>query len=311
MLELIPSEPDALSTTDISGIFQDLLRTHTENPCELSAIQNHQNFPILSESTKHSLEALYTPSSPDLVAILKTVQQFGLPVEHDLTQSILRAILHQVSTLRVDDIFTLDRLIRRAYDKDAPNALHVKLLLILPMVYQVNHLDRIDYENIDELCTALKYISCNSGRLSRRAVSGVVTSLRITDANIRQEHAIQIIASLARLKLVDSHIEPLLKKCIEIVADAPLTPNEIDILLDSLSQFNITLDGFDERFGENCVQRLIQEDCDVILACSIRKKFNERVSEFASNLLIDDKSSDSMGFIHRNSLAMTSWISFS
>lgn len=278
VLELIPHEPNALSSKDISGIFYDLQRTHAQNPCELKAIENHRNFSILCESTKENLASVQTKSSTNLVAILKTVQGLGMSVKHDLTQSILCAILHQVSALTLDDIFTLDQLVRESYNKRRPNALHLKLQLILPMVYQINYLDRLDYEDVNKLCSSLNFIANNFERISRRSVSSVVTSLRMSGSNITQKHAIRIMSSLSKLKYINAHIEPLLKKCIQVVSDASLAPDEIKTLLICLNQFDISKDRFNEEFWEKCVSRVIQDDCDVALACFIHRKFSELVT---------------------------------
>lgn len=278
VLELLPNEMNALSSSDISGIFNDLQRTQILNPCDLSTIQNHRNFPILCESTKNNLASNCNLSSTNLVAILRIVQQLGLPAEHDLTQSILRVILQQVFALTLHDIFTLEKLLRGADEKKTSNELHEKLLLVLPMVYQVNYMDRINYEDVDELCATLQFMANNFERLSRRAISGVVTSLRMSGAQIKPKQAIQIIAALSNLKYINAHIEPLLKKCVHVMVDASLAPKDIFLLLNFLNRSKLSVDRCDKQFLEKCVQKLIEEDCDVSLACSIGKILGELVS---------------------------------
>lgn len=281
---------------DISTIFNDLQRTHSQNPCEWSDIQNHRNFPMLCESTKQRLKHTSLPTN--YVAILRTVQQLGLPVEHELTRSILRAILRQVSAMPLEDIFTLDRLVRESYNERSPNDLHEKLLLILPMVYQINYLDQIDYENLDELCSSLEFIANNFERIAKRAVSGVVTSLRLSGAEITPNYAIRIIASLSKLKFINAHVKPLLLKCIQIVTDAQMTPKEVQVLLNCLSQPNLGLDGFDDKFYKKCVHELIHSDCDVLTAFSIHQKFAELVSDSNRSVLW-------WAVIHQNSCVST------
>lgn len=277
VLELIPSDKNALSSKDLSGIFNDLQRTQTLNPCDLSTIQNHRNFPILCESTKQTLAANCNLSSTDVVAILRIVQQLGLPVDHYLTRSILSVILQQVFALTLHDVFTLEKLLRGVDDKLPSNEMR-KLLLILPMVYQVNYMDRINYDDVDELCATLDFMANNFERLSRRAISGVVTSLRISGAHIKPQHAIQIITALTNLKYINAHIEPLLRKCVDVASNAKLAPKEIFCLLAFLNQSKLSVDRCDQQFLKKCVQRLIQEDCEILLACSIGKILGELVS---------------------------------
>lgn len=258
----------------------------------------------------------HTLLSTNYVSILRTVQQLGLPLEHDLTQSILRAILHQVSAMTLEDIFALDRLVRESYNKCSPNELHEQLLLILPMVYQINYLDQIDYENIDELCSSLEFIANNFERIAKRAMSGVVTSLRMSSAEITPYYAIRIIASLSKLKFINDHVNPLLQKCIRIMADAQMTPEEIQLLLNCLNQPNHGVGNFDKRFYNNCVHQLIHSDCGVLTAFSIHEKFAELVSSVfwqGVNLKFHVDSTQTANmifFIRRNSPAWNSWSSY-
>lgn len=309
VLELIPSDTSTLSSKDLSGIFNDLQRTQLQNPCDLSTIHNHPNFSILCESAKYTLASNRNLSSTNLISMLRIVQQLGLPTDHYLTQSILSAILQQVFALTLHDIFTLEKLLRGTDDKLPSNELHGKLLLVLPMVYQLIFMDRINYENVDELCATLHFMANNFERLSRRAIPGVVTSLRMSGAHIKPKQAIQIIAALSNLKYVNAHIEPLLKKCVHLAADAHLSPKEIFLLLNFLNKSKLSVDCCDEQFFEKCVQTLILDDCDVVLACAIGKILAELVSD---RFLRCDctKLKFNLFFSRRNSVALNCWNSF-
>lgn len=268
--------PNGLTLTEISGVIHDLQQTHTQNPCELSIIESHRSFSILCDSLKDTTISI--SESGSLVALLKSVLEIGLSTNHPLTRSILTRIWYQATTLTLDDIFQLDKLIRSSYNEHDPNIMHQKLLMILPMVYQVNYLEELDYEDVDALCNSLDFVANNYNQISRRAISGIVTSLRLNGQYMHLEHAMQIITSLSRLPYIISHIDPLLKKCSDIFANEPLTKAQAVHLLNIVDQFNAKKSFASVAFLQTCVDSLIRNDCEWPLLCSVHKQLKKLVS---------------------------------
>lgn len=224
-------------------------------------------------------EVLRRLNAHKAVEMLRVLLFFRVPINCDISLTVLSMVREQINQLTLDQIMFLDYILKNYAGEPLVGA----LLTALPRVLEAQISQQIDHENVESLVRLLGYIE--GRKMSYRTVNNVVSSLTLHGTDLDPPTATRIIISLCELKRFNPVCERLLRNVSTIMTDSfrNVDPNGRDIktilyvVHRMVSRCKRTPPFYNNQLLHECAEMIITEDIGLDAAIELLHSFNSIV----------------------------------
>lgn len=236
-------------------------------------ILKNPDFDLLCRNLKNNSRSL---NLNDAIEILKILFYIGVPPNSPIGLTLLHLIRNQINDITIGHIIFLEFLLKKTESIPLVEALK----MALPMLLQIQIGTKMDHENVGQLTELLVFVSRNS--VSEQCIMNIVTALTLHGDHISLDQARSILWSLTDLKSFNPNYEKLLQNCIKVLMRSLdlLTFEGMEAtlsrMIDKYQQRYTSF--YHERFYQECVNYVIQNDVGFLNAVFVQKKLSRIVS---------------------------------
>lgn len=253
MIQALPANEAMLTKNNINEIYTILSAKSPINPRVLA----HDRFMNLIRSTKIVLPKLSVQENTD---ILKKIIGAEVPMEDELCEVVVKALLPRISLISIDDIIALDFLLRKTWGIDNLSTSFETLRLTMRTIFALKASDKLNEKlSYEQLMKMVRYLSNNTSISNTFGLERLAAQLLLIDDGMFQhKDVICVIVTLARCMKLDADSEQLLTKMYRVwCKNANSAVHVIDLLklIVEKKRENIELTPFnDEEFVDYCVR---------------------------------------------------------
>lgn len=232
------------------------LKTHSRNDKE--SIEQLCNKTLANFSVFSSIH-------PDkLTGLARALVDCKVPLSHQLFSRTLSKLAERCSVLNVDKLYYLSAILKWSYYDTARNENRDILEKLLPMIFQVKHVERINFENVDEVLAALKFVLEESypERFTKRTINGIISSLRFHGENLDRDTAIRTIATITNSTFKSPSVDALLKNAVKSMEKVQLTLKDVNILITNLTENRYPASFYETSLFDKCINIFIEQEKD-------------------------------------------------
>lgn len=292
VMDSLPPEPGALSPGDTLNVFRSLNRILPNiNQRNSFKLAEHQNFPVLRQAVQSSLPYV---KIGEIIDVFKVLRALNVPLEHDLTISILSNFRSHSYDMSLHEIMLLDSFLRMYGVKktNLANALQRDLVSCFNLRTSRS---RLNFSYFDHMRRMIRFINLNW----RSVDVGVLVNISKNSTNqtidiSTAEEAMKILMELSRCPEKCKYYKAILEKAFAVWNSSEISIDMVEKLFQTLAVWRARVDKSfnDEQFIDKCVQKAIEsndiEKCFSILSNMNRLNFaSYRFLEYLFDQLVE------------------------
>lgn len=272
----LPSDTSTPDENELNEIFRKISANGPINPNVLM----HEGFVNLIQATRSVLPKL---TLSQMVDVLRQIIVAKIPMDDELCDLVIDALLSRISMISVDEIIEIDFLLRKSWGIHSLNSLFDTLRLTMRTLFAIKVNEELNDElSYEKLLMIVRYLSNNTCISKTIGLDRLAQSLLlIDDNNFQLNDIVCVIITLARCASLDEHSKQLISKMYRIWCNKASTTDHVDNLLSLLVQKKrkfIDMKPFnDAQFIQHCTKVMV-DSSDWKKSFEIQEKFNEMVT---------------------------------